>query len=159
MTTGLPDTEPQTAAGKVLWHFTMSLDGFVAGPNHSMGWTTPAARPSTSTSSTATSPPTRSTSAAAQREPAGTRSRNSGARVGFGEEGQFGVVEGSAHVTIWNEAEHEVLDASVKEIYPEGMPDTDLGRQQTTQLVHQPLNRRGSARFCGPACNSERRRS
>lgn len=23
---------PQTAAGKVLWHFTMSLDGFVAGP-------------------------------------------------------------------------------------------------------------------------------
>lgn len=34
-----PDTEPQTAAGKVLWHFTMSLDGFVAGPNHSMDWT------------------------------------------------------------------------------------------------------------------------
>ena len=32
MTTALPDTEPQTAAGKVLWHFTMSLDGFVAGP-------------------------------------------------------------------------------------------------------------------------------
>ena len=27
------DTEPQTADGKVLWHFTMSLDGFVAGPN------------------------------------------------------------------------------------------------------------------------------
>ena len=25
-------------AGKVLWHFTMSLDGFVAGPNHSMDW-------------------------------------------------------------------------------------------------------------------------
>jgi len=24
------DTEPQTAGGKVLWHFTMSLDGFVA---------------------------------------------------------------------------------------------------------------------------------
>jgi len=23
---------PQTAAGKVLWHFTMSLDGFVAAP-------------------------------------------------------------------------------------------------------------------------------
>jgi hypothetical protein len=23
---------PQTAAGKVLWHFTMSLDGLVAGP-------------------------------------------------------------------------------------------------------------------------------
>jgi len=32
------DTEPQTAAGKVLWHFTMSLDGFVAGPNHEMDW-------------------------------------------------------------------------------------------------------------------------
>jgi hypothetical protein len=25
------DTGPQTASGKVLWHFTMSLDGFVAG--------------------------------------------------------------------------------------------------------------------------------
>jgi dihydrofolate reductase len=34
------DTEPQTAAGKVLWHFTMSLDGFVAGPNHAMEWMT-----------------------------------------------------------------------------------------------------------------------
>jgi dihydrofolate reductase len=33
------DTHPQTAAGKVLWHFTMSLDGFVAGPGHSMDWT------------------------------------------------------------------------------------------------------------------------
>src|SRR3954447_8905830 len=32
------DTEPQTAAGKVLWHFTMSLDGFIAGPAHSMDW-------------------------------------------------------------------------------------------------------------------------
>jgi dihydrofolate reductase len=32
------DTEPQTAAGKVLWHFTMSLDGFVAGPGHGMDW-------------------------------------------------------------------------------------------------------------------------
>lgn len=31
--------EPQTASGKVLWHFTMSLDGFVAGPGHSMDWT------------------------------------------------------------------------------------------------------------------------
>jgi hypothetical protein len=29
---------PQTAAGKVLWHFTMSLDGFVAGPNHTLDW-------------------------------------------------------------------------------------------------------------------------
>ncbi|MDY0910698.1 dihydrofolate reductase family protein [Microbacterium sp. CFBP9034] len=36
----LPDTDRQTAAGKVLWHFTMSLDGFVAGPGHSMGWMT-----------------------------------------------------------------------------------------------------------------------
>ena len=34
------DTEPQTAGGKVLWHFTMSLDGFVAGPNHNMDWMT-----------------------------------------------------------------------------------------------------------------------
>jgi dihydrofolate reductase len=32
------DTTPQTADGKVLWHFAMSLDGFVAGPNHEMGW-------------------------------------------------------------------------------------------------------------------------
>lgn len=34
----LADTEPQTASGKVLWHFSMSLDGFVAGPDHDMGW-------------------------------------------------------------------------------------------------------------------------
>lgn len=34
------DTEPQIAAGKVPWHFTMSLDGFVAGPNHDMDWMT-----------------------------------------------------------------------------------------------------------------------
>lgn len=34
------DTERQTAEAKVLWHFTMSLDGFVAGPNHSMDWMT-----------------------------------------------------------------------------------------------------------------------
>ena len=25
----MDDTEPQAAAAKVLWHFTMSLDGFV----------------------------------------------------------------------------------------------------------------------------------
>jgi dihydrofolate reductase len=31
---------PQTAAGKVLFHFAMSLDGFVAGPNHEMDWMT-----------------------------------------------------------------------------------------------------------------------
>jgi dihydrofolate reductase len=34
----MEDTERQTAGGKVLWHFTMSLDGFVAGPNHDMDW-------------------------------------------------------------------------------------------------------------------------
>ena len=28
------DTTPQTADGKVLLHFAMSLDGFVAGPEH-----------------------------------------------------------------------------------------------------------------------------
>lgn len=39
------DTEPQTAQGKVLWHFTMSLDGFVAGPNHTMDWMTGTNRP------------------------------------------------------------------------------------------------------------------
>jgi len=32
------DTSPQTAAGKVLWHFSMSLDGYVAGPGHGMAW-------------------------------------------------------------------------------------------------------------------------
>jgi len=32
----MPDTARQTAGAKVLWHFTMSLDGFVAGPNHAM---------------------------------------------------------------------------------------------------------------------------
>ena len=31
-------TERQTAGGKVLLHFSMSLDGFVAGPGHSMDW-------------------------------------------------------------------------------------------------------------------------
>ena len=36
----MTDTQPQTASGKVLWHFTMSLDGFVAGPDHAMGWMT-----------------------------------------------------------------------------------------------------------------------
>lgn len=39
------DTTPQTAQGKVLWHFTMSLDGFVAGPNHEMDWMTGTNRP------------------------------------------------------------------------------------------------------------------
>lgn len=32
------DTTPQTPAGKVLWHFSMSLDGFVAGPGHRTDW-------------------------------------------------------------------------------------------------------------------------
>ncbi len=32
------DTTPQTAEGKVSWHFSMSLDGFVAGPGHRMDW-------------------------------------------------------------------------------------------------------------------------
>ncbi|WP_027342133.1 dihydrofolate reductase family protein [Hamadaea tsunoensis] len=36
----MTDTQPQVAAGKVLWHFTMSLDGFVAGPDHAMDWMT-----------------------------------------------------------------------------------------------------------------------
>lgn len=34
----MQDTTPQTAGGKALWHFSMSLDGFVAGPGHSMDW-------------------------------------------------------------------------------------------------------------------------
>jgi dihydrofolate reductase len=34
------DTEPRTATGKVYWGFSMSLDGFVAGPNHEMDWMT-----------------------------------------------------------------------------------------------------------------------
>ncbi|GAA0406658.1 dihydrofolate reductase family protein [Micromonospora gifhornensis] len=34
----MSDFAPQTADGKVLWHFTMSLDGFVAGPDHDMTW-------------------------------------------------------------------------------------------------------------------------
>jgi dihydrofolate reductase len=38
------DIEPQTAAGKVLLHFTMSLDGFVAGPNREMDWMTGTSR-------------------------------------------------------------------------------------------------------------------
>lgn len=34
-----PDTAvPQTAAGKVLMHFAVSLDGFVAGPGHDMSF-------------------------------------------------------------------------------------------------------------------------
>ena len=33
-------TEPRTASGKVFWSFAMSVDGFVAGPNHEMDWMT-----------------------------------------------------------------------------------------------------------------------
>jgi len=36
----MSDTKPQTAEGKVLFHFAMSLDGFVAGPDHEMDWMT-----------------------------------------------------------------------------------------------------------------------
>ena len=42
----MEDTDPQTAGGKVLWHFTMSLDEFVA-----------AATQFDSICSTATTPP------------------------------------------------------------------------------------------------------
>jgi hypothetical protein len=35
--TEMADTERQSAGGNVLWHFTMSLDGFVAG--RTMRWT------------------------------------------------------------------------------------------------------------------------
>jgi hypothetical protein len=40
VTAPIAHTEPQTAEGEVLWHSTMSLDGFVAGPNHAMDWMT-----------------------------------------------------------------------------------------------------------------------
>ena len=40
VTAPMADTEPPATGGKVLWHFTMSLDGFVAGPNHAMDWMT-----------------------------------------------------------------------------------------------------------------------
>lgn len=36
----MSSSQPETASGKVLWHFTMSLDGFVAGPDHDMSWLT-----------------------------------------------------------------------------------------------------------------------
>lgn len=36
----MTDTDRQTADGKVLLHFAMSLDGCVAGPNHEMDWMT-----------------------------------------------------------------------------------------------------------------------
>jgi dihydrofolate reductase len=43
--TQVVDTERQVAGGKVLLHFTMSLDGFVAGPEHSMDWMAGTNRP------------------------------------------------------------------------------------------------------------------
>ena len=36
----MTDTGRQTRDAKVLWHFLMSLDGYVAGPNHEMDWMT-----------------------------------------------------------------------------------------------------------------------
>ena len=36
----MTDTDRQTPDAKVLWHFLMSLDGYVAGPNHEMDWMT-----------------------------------------------------------------------------------------------------------------------
>ena len=33
-------TDCTSQAPKVLWHFLTTLDGFVAGPNHDMGWMT-----------------------------------------------------------------------------------------------------------------------
>jgi dihydrofolate reductase len=36
----MADTRRRTASGAVLWHFTMSVDGFVAGPGHAMDWMT-----------------------------------------------------------------------------------------------------------------------
>jgi dihydrofolate reductase len=41
----MTDTERQTAEGKVICHFTMSVDGFVAGPDHEMDWMTGSFRP------------------------------------------------------------------------------------------------------------------
>jgi hypothetical protein len=39
------DTKAETAEGNALLHFTMSLDGFVAGPNHEMDWMAGTNRP------------------------------------------------------------------------------------------------------------------
>ena len=41
----MDDTTPQEPRSKILMHFTMSLDGFVAGPNHAMVWMAGTARP------------------------------------------------------------------------------------------------------------------
>jgi hypothetical protein len=51
------DTKPQTADGEVLFHFAMSLDGFVACPATASGCTaTPAASRSASTGSANATP-------------------------------------------------------------------------------------------------------
>ncbi|WP_067805579.1 dihydrofolate reductase family protein [Actinomadura formosensis] len=34
----MTDVTRSGARGKVLWHLTMSLDGFIAGPDHAMDW-------------------------------------------------------------------------------------------------------------------------
>jgi dihydrofolate reductase len=36
----MSNAETKAPTGKVLWNFLMSLDGFVAGVNHDMGWVT-----------------------------------------------------------------------------------------------------------------------
>ena len=36
----MSSTQSPTIGGKVFWSFTMSVDGFVAGPNHDMSWMT-----------------------------------------------------------------------------------------------------------------------
>jgi dihydrofolate reductase len=41
----MEDTTPQEPGSKILLHFTMSLDGFVAGSNHTMDWMTGTTRP------------------------------------------------------------------------------------------------------------------
>lgn len=33
-------TDERTGGGRILWNFLMSLDGFVAGPDHDMSWMT-----------------------------------------------------------------------------------------------------------------------
>jgi len=38
VTTMTDQTSTAPSRGKVLWHLTMSLDGFIAGPNHAMDW-------------------------------------------------------------------------------------------------------------------------
>ena len=53
----MADTDRQTAGGKVLWHFAMSLDGFVARPNHEMDWMTDILVPTRFASPSTSRPP------------------------------------------------------------------------------------------------------